>query len=113
MEHQPYSSDLTSSDFWLFPKIKSTLMGRKFQDIEYIQKKKNCEDVIENYSTTGVPKYFHQWQHRWANCIVAEGVYFEDDPCLYASILEYSRKKNHYGDFIAKPLLGLSVGTGL
>jgi hypothetical protein len=24
-------------------------------------------------------KYFQQWQHRWAKCIVAKGEYFEGD----------------------------------
>jgi histone-lysine N-methyltransferase SETMAR len=38
MEHPPYSPDLASNDLWLFPKIKSTLKGRRFQDTEDIKK---------------------------------------------------------------------------
>jgi hypothetical protein len=38
IEHPPYPSDLAPSDFWVFPKINSTLKGRKFQDIEDNQK---------------------------------------------------------------------------
>jgi histone-lysine N-methyltransferase SETMAR len=30
MGHPPYSPDLASNDFWLFPKIKSALKGRRF-----------------------------------------------------------------------------------
>jgi len=30
---------MVPNDFWLFPKIKSALNGRRFQDIEDIQKK--------------------------------------------------------------------------
>jgi hypothetical protein len=30
-EHPPYSPDLALNDFWLFPKINSTLMGLSFQ----------------------------------------------------------------------------------
>jgi hypothetical protein len=47
MEHQPYSTDLVPDDFWLFPKIKSVLKGRRFQDIEDVQKK--SDDVTERY----------------------------------------------------------------
>jgi hypothetical protein len=49
MEHPSCSSDLAPNDFWLFPKIKSPLKGRKFQD---------TEDGTESYSTSGVPKMF-------------------------------------------------------
>jgi hypothetical protein len=58
------------NDFWLFAKIKSTLKGRRFQDIEDIQKR--SDKGTEIYSTTGVPKMFRT--------MVAEGEYFEDDP---------------------------------
>jgi hypothetical protein len=34
MEHPTYSPDLALNDFWLFPKIKSALKGRRFQDTE-------------------------------------------------------------------------------
>jgi len=33
----PYSPDLTPADFFLFPKLKTTLKGRYFQTIEEIQ----------------------------------------------------------------------------
>jgi hypothetical protein len=36
---KPFSSpDLAPNGFWLFPKIKSALKGRRFLDIEDIQK---------------------------------------------------------------------------
>jgi hypothetical protein len=38
MEHLYYSSDLTSNDLWLFPKIKSALKGRRFQGTEDVKK---------------------------------------------------------------------------
>jgi transposase len=47
----PYSPDLAPNDVWLFPKIKSALKGRRFQDIEDIKK---CDNDTESYSTTGV-----------------------------------------------------------
>jgi hypothetical protein len=38
MEHPSCSPDFNPNDFWLFPKIKSALKGRRFPDIEDIQK---------------------------------------------------------------------------
>jgi hypothetical protein len=40
IEDPPCSPDLAPNDFWLFPEIKSALKGRRFQDIEDIQKMK-------------------------------------------------------------------------
>jgi hypothetical protein len=37
MEHPSCSPDLAPNDFWLFPKIKSTLKGQMYQDTEDIQ----------------------------------------------------------------------------
>jgi hypothetical protein len=37
MEHPHYSPNLAPNDLWLFPKIKSALKGRRFQDIEDIK----------------------------------------------------------------------------
>jgi hypothetical protein len=39
MEHPPYSRDLATNDFWLFPKIKLALKGQIFQVIGNIKKK--------------------------------------------------------------------------
>ena len=33
MGHPAYSPDLSTCDFWLFPKIKEQLCGKNFQDI--------------------------------------------------------------------------------
>jgi transposase len=35
--HPPYSTDLAPADFFLFPKLKTTLQRRCFQTIEEIQ----------------------------------------------------------------------------
>jgi transposase len=35
--HPPYSPDLAPCDFFLFPRLKSTLKGKTFQDIVEIQ----------------------------------------------------------------------------
>jgi hypothetical protein len=56
IEHPSYSTDLVPNDFWLFPKIKSALKGRRYEDTEDMGKKK-CKGP-EIYSTVGVPKIF-------------------------------------------------------
>jgi hypothetical protein len=35
--HPPYSSDLAPWDFFLFPRMKSKLKGRRFQNVTEIQ----------------------------------------------------------------------------
>ena len=35
--HPPYTPDLAPSDFFLFPKLKMKLKGRRFQTMEEIQ----------------------------------------------------------------------------
>jgi len=35
--HPPYSPDLAPADIFLFPKLKTTLKGRRFQTIEEIR----------------------------------------------------------------------------
>jgi transposase len=35
--HPPYSPDLAQADFFLFPKLKTTLKGRHFQTREEIE----------------------------------------------------------------------------
>ena len=37
LEHPTYSPDLAPSDFFLFPKIKDILKGRRFDDIDDIR----------------------------------------------------------------------------
>jgi hypothetical protein len=78
-EHSSYSPDFSPNDFWLFPKIKSALKGRKFQDIEDIQKnltmalKAIPQQEFQNISNS-------DRQHRWATCIAAQREHFKGDP---------------------------------
>jgi histone-lysine N-methyltransferase SETMAR len=37
LDHLPYSPDLAPYDFWLFPKLKTTLKGYRLSDIVDIQ----------------------------------------------------------------------------
>jgi len=65
----------------MFPKVKSALKGRRFQDIEDIQKeKKNMMAALKAVPQQEFQKCFQQWQHQWTKCIAAQGEYLEGDP---------------------------------
>jgi hypothetical protein len=38
VQQPPYSPDMAPCDFWLFPKLKTVLNGKRFVDIDAIQK---------------------------------------------------------------------------
>jgi transposase len=70
----PYSPHLASADFFLFPKLKSTLKGGRFDTIEEIK-----ENLLRDLKA--IPKQvfqdcFQNWKKRWKQCISSE-----DDKC--------------------------------
>jgi histone-lysine N-methyltransferase SETMAR len=56
LDHPPYSPDLALCNFWLFPKLKTTLKGHRFSDIASFQGHGN--DHPEEHSRRGVPEMF-------------------------------------------------------
>ena len=44
--HPPYSPDLAPADYFLFPKLKSALKGRRFETVEEI--KENTTNVLKS-----------------------------------------------------------------
>jgi len=73
----PYSSDLAPADFFLFPKLKSTLKGRRFESTEAIK-------TISLAHLRSIPKKAFQECFRtlkkcWQRCIQSRGEYFEGD----------------------------------
>lgn len=75
--HPPYSPDMSPPDFFLFPKIKNTLKGHRFQDIETI--KQNSTQQLQAIPNSAFQKCFEDWKHRWAKCVTVNGAYFEGD----------------------------------
>ena len=59
----PYSPDLVPCDFYLFPKLKSPLKGKRFQTV----------DEIQEYMMDGAA------DGNWENCVRPQGAYFEGD----------------------------------
>jgi len=73
----PYSPDLAPADFFLFPKLKSTLKGRCFDIFDEIQK--NSMKKLFAIQKEAFQKAFQSWQKCWERCVASEGNYFEGD----------------------------------
>ncbi|GFS90936.1 mariner Mos1 transposase [Trichonephila clavipes] len=75
--HPPFSPNMSPPDFFLFPKIKNTLKGHRFQDIETI--KENSTQELQANPKSEYQKCVEDWNHRWAKCVTANRAYFEED----------------------------------
>jgi hypothetical protein len=71
LPQRPYSPDLAPGDFFLFPKLKSTFRGRRFQMIHETELRANSKKTYQDC--------FQKWQRRWERCINAGVEYFAGD----------------------------------
>jgi hypothetical protein len=69
ISHQAY--------FFLFPKLKSTLKGRRFESIEVI--KTNSLAHLRSIPKTAFQVCFRTLKKCWQRCIQSRGEYFEGD----------------------------------
>jgi len=73
LEHPPYSPDLASSDFSLFPKLKIFLDGQRFSS--------NQEAIaaVEGYFANRTKNHYRDGimalEHCWNKCINVKGDY--------------------------------------
>jgi hypothetical protein len=58
--HPPYSLDLAPADFFLFPKLKPTLKGHRFQTIEEVQE--NAIRELCTITENAFQEAFQQWK---------------------------------------------------
>jgi transposase len=72
-----YSPDLAPADFFLFSKLKSTLIGRRFQTIQKI--KENSQTELRAIPKKAYQNCLQKWQRRWERCISAGSEYFAGD----------------------------------
>jgi len=75
--HPAYSPDLAPCDFYVFPKMKLRLKGRRFVSIEEIRAE--SQQVLSTLTPEDFSECFQKWQNRWDRCIQAQGDYFEGD----------------------------------
>ena len=77
MPQPPYSPDMAPCDFFLFPKLKMPMKGKRFDTIDEL-KKKSVEE-LKAIPINAFKKCFEDWKKRWHKCIISEGDYFEGD----------------------------------
>jgi len=75
--HPHYSPNLAPADVFLFPKLKTTLKGRRFQTIEEIQE--NAIRELRAITEIAFQEAFQQWKKHWERCVASRGDYFERD----------------------------------
>ena len=77
LPHPPYSPDLAPADFFLFPKLGTTLKGRRFQTTE-----ESLENAIKELCAITESVFQEAFQQRkkcWEQCKASRGDYFEGD----------------------------------
>jgi hypothetical protein len=75
--HPPYSPDLAPCDFFLFPRMKNVLKGKRFADVEEV--KKITTEALKGITLQEFQDCFEKWKTRLDRCIVSNGQYFEGD----------------------------------
>jgi hypothetical protein len=75
--HPLYSPDLAPCDFYLFPKRKLKLKGRRFDTTDEIQAE--SQRVLETLTEKDCQEAFQKWWGLWNRCLHAGGNYFKGD----------------------------------
>ena len=75
--HPTYSPDLAPADFFLFPELKPTLKGRRFQTTEAIQE--NAIRELRPITESALQEVCQQWKKRWERCIASRVDYVKGD----------------------------------
>ena len=78
--HPPYSPDLDPAHFFLFSKLRTTLKGRRFQNIGEI--KENELKELSAITESAFQETFQQWKKRWKQCIASRRDYLVCLQCL-------------------------------
>ena len=73
--HPPYSPDLAPCDFFLFPRLKKGLRGRRFPNMETMKQAVRAE--LRSIPQAEFAGAIDQLVVRWTKCIEAKGEYFE------------------------------------
>lgn len=77
VSHPPYSPDLAPCDFFLFPRMKRDMKGKRFADIDEVKKK--TTEALAGITKDEFKKCFENWNKRLDKCINSNGEYFEGD----------------------------------
>ena len=77
IDQPPYLPNLVSCDFFLFPRLKLSFRGTRFDSIEAI--KQNSWENLKAIPECAYKKCFEHWEKRWHMCLASNEVYFKDD----------------------------------
>ncbi|UYV67803.1 hypothetical protein LAZ67_5002107 [Cordylochernes scorpioides] len=97
MPQPPYSPDLAPCDFFLFPKLKRPMKGRRYATLDEI--KTESKEELKKILKTDFLKCFEDWKNHWHKCIISHGDYFEGDkiaakkPARTTMILQVKKKR--------------------
>ena len=72
-----YSAYLAQCNFWLFPKLETTLEETRFLSRKDIVEKAIAE--IRSIPGEEFKRCFEKWQKRWEKCVHLKREYFEGD----------------------------------
>ncbi|PNF35638.1 hypothetical protein B7P43_G18390, partial [Cryptotermes secundus] len=75
--HPPYSPDLAPCDFFLFPRMKRDVKGKRFADVAEVKEK--TTEALSSISKDEFRQCFEKWNKRLDKCISVSGEYFEGD----------------------------------
>lgn len=73
----PFSPDMASCNFRLFPKLKASLKGSCFVSKDEIMQ--NATSELNNIRKEAFQKCFRHWKEQCARCVEVQGAYFEGD----------------------------------
>jgi len=65
--HLPYLPDLAPYDFWLFPKVKITMKGKRFESIQDIEAAMTAQ--LKTLTKVDFQNCIRKWQERWVKCV--------------------------------------------
>ena len=75
LPHPLYNPDLAPCDFFLFPKIKKQLGGKRFERIQDLARAINS--IADSIPQEEYAECFQSWRRRLRRCIEVRGEYFE------------------------------------
>ncbi len=76
LPHPPYSPDLAPNDFWFYHRVKKTLKGRRFRNLDELEEAAD-QAIGQIPSKEYRHCMLHSWPVRWTRCVHHNGAYFE------------------------------------
>ena len=90
LQHPPDSPGLPAADFYLFPRPKSALKGRRYCGAGDIIK--NASEELKRLSQNSLQECFQHLYSRWKKRIFAQGDYFEGKVAVMTVLFCISQK---------------------